>query len=304
MKKIFWVIVIIVLLGVGYQNKMVVAHHVEKVIYHSICDAPIRYKIGKIDSQFNLSEQEFKTYIQEAEAIWGTAAGKDLFVYDPEGPLTVSLEYDERQSLNSQINELDSKLDEQNKELEPKIAAYEQRVAAFKQKAAALNQEIDEWNKKGGAPMDVYQGLIDRQKALQEESRQLQSLAAELGRSTEEYNNEVQALSQTVDTYNEALKFKPEEGIYIQDQDGRRIIIYFYNTQQELVHTLAHEFGHALGIDHLTDTKAIMFSRTNNATTLTADDLAALQEVCRKRSLLEIAQERFAIIVENLKNIR
>ena len=36
----------------------------------------------------------------------------------------------------------------------------------------------------------------------------------------------------------------------------------------------------------------------------TNDDLVELQEVCRKKSLLEIAQERFAIVVENLQRIR
>jgi predicted Zn-dependent protease len=301
MKKLIWVIILVLLLGIGYQNRAVLASQVEKVTYYSSCDAPIRYKIGTIDDRFNITKEQFKQDVEEASSIWSTAAGKQLFVYDPEGPLTVSLEYDERQSLNSQINELDTKLDEQNKKLEPEIAAYEQQVAAFKQKATQLNNEIDEWNKKGGAPMDVYKGLVERQKALQAESRQLQARASELGQSTEAYNSEVQELSQTVDTYNEALKFKPEEGIYIQDQEGRRIIIYFYNTKTELVHTLAHELGHALGLDHIANTKAVMFSRTNNAVILTDEDLSALTEVCRKRSIAEIAQERISYILSQFK---
>lgn len=300
MKKIIWIIIIVALLGVGYQNRTVLAEGLQNVTFQSRCDSPIKYKIGTIDKRFTITPQEFRDNIETASALWGTAAGKELFVYDPEGPLTISLQYDERQSLNTQINELDIKLDEQNKQLEPEIKAYEQRVGAFKQKAAQLNNEIDEWNTKGGAPMEVYEQLTRRQKELQQESRQLQAQAAELGQSTDAYNSEVQELSQTVDTYNEALRFKPEEGIYIQDQDGRRIIIYFYNTQTELVHTLAHELGHALGMDHLQNQEAIMFSRTNNAVVLTNDDLASLQEVCRKRSVVEIAQERFALIKEQL----
>lgn len=301
MKKLIPVILIIILLGIGYQNRAVLADQTTKIVYHSTCDTTIRYKIGTVDPQFNLSKQEFTRAIDEAGTIWTNAEGRQLFAYDPEGPLTINLQYDERQSLNSQISQLDTSLDEKNKKLEPEIKKYEARVAAFKQNAAALNQEIDSWNTKGGAPKDVYDGLLERQKALQQESRELQNQAAELGQSTESYNSEVQELSQTVDTYNQALKFKPEEGIYIQDQDGRRIIIYFYNTHTELVHTIAHELGHSLGLDHNNDSKAIMFSRTNNAIVPTDADLSALTEVCRKRSLLEIAEKRIADVVAAYK---
>lgn len=301
MKKIIWFAVILLLLGAGYLYRAEIVYGVQRVTYFSVCDAPVQYKVGTIDSRFNITQAEFKQYIANASDVWNTAAGKPLFEYDPEGPLTVSLQYDERQSLNAQISELDTKLDEQNKKLEPEIKAYEQRVAVFKQKAAALNQEIDEWNKKGGAPMEVYQGLISRQQALQQESKNLQAEAASLGQSTDLYNADVQELSKTVDVYNQALKFKPEEGIYIQDQDGRRIIIYFYNTANELTHTLTHELGHAIGMDHVADTNAIMFSKTNNAITPTDADYAALRETCRKRSIVEIAQTRIQDIIARYK---
>lgn len=296
-KKIIWIIIIVLLLGIGYQSREALADQYKKVAYYSPCDKPITYKIGAIDPRFNLTKEQFMNYVADAADIWSTTAGKQLFLYDPKGDITISLEYDQRQTLNRQINQLDSQLDEQNKELEPRIEAYEQRVASFKQKAATLNQEIDSWNSKGGAPMDVYEGLITRQKALQQESQQLQTQAAELGQSTEEYNTEVRELSQTVDTYNEALRDKPEEGLYIQDKEGRRIIIYFYNTETEVTHTLTHEFGHALGIDHVNDPSAIMFSRTNNVISPTSDDITELSKVCRKRSYFETAAERIQQVV-------
>jgi hypothetical protein len=301
MKKLVLVIIIVLILGLGYANRTVLAEEIHNVTYFSSCDTPIKYKIGSIDTRFNINQDEFKQDIADAASIWDTAEGKQLFEYDPDGPLTISLQYDERQSLNTQINSLDTKLDEQNKKLEPEIKAYEQRVAAFKQKAAALNQEIDTWNSKGGAPMDVYQSLLNRQQALQQESKELQSEAAALGQSTDSYNSDVQQLSQTVNVYNQALKFKPEEGIYIQDQDGRRIIIYFYNTSTELTHTLAHELGHAAGLDHSTDTNAIMFSKTNNVTTPAQADLDAIREACRKRSIAEIVQNRIELIIDRYK---
>jgi hypothetical protein len=304
MKKILFLVILVLLVGFGFLNRTVLAAELHNVTYFSSCDSPIKYKIGTIDNRFNLSRDEFKQDIENSAEIWDTAEGKQLFEYDPNGPLTVSLQYDERQSLNTQISSLDTKLDEQNKKLEPQIKEYEQRVVAFKQKAAALNQEIESWNGKGGAPMDVYTSLINRQQALQQESKELQSEAAALGQSTDLYNADVQQLSQTVDVYNQALKFKPEEGIYIQDQDGKRVIIYFYNTQTELTHTLAHELGHAVGLDHNPDTTSIMFSKTNNVITPSQADLDALRETCRKRSIVEIAQTRLAQIIARYKALK
>lgn len=302
MKKIFWAIILVVLLVLGYQNRTALAYQAKHFGYYSVCDAPTKYKIGTIDNRFNITKDELLSSVEEANAIWSNAAGKQLFQYDPEGPLTISLQYDERQSLNSQINQLDSKLDEQNKELAPEIQQYEARVASFKAKAAALNQEIDSWNSKGGAPQDVYESLVARQKALQNESRELQTIAGQLGQSTQEYNSQVKELSQTVETYNQALQQKPEEGVYIQDQEGRRIIIYFYNTRTELVHTLAHELGHALGMNHYSDPNAIMFSRTNNAIVPTEADVKALNESCRRKSYFEITKEKFEILMSHYKN--
>ncbi len=83
------------------------------------------------------------------------------------------------------------------------------------------------------------------------------------------------------------MKYKPEEGIYISDENGRRIIIYFNISKNELVHTLAHEMGHALGIGHINSTTSIMYSRTTEILSLSNDDLTALSTVCRKISVFE-----------------
>ena len=289
------------LFGLGFANKDVIVQQANRVLHYSKCDTPVAYKIGRVDTRFNVSKETFTQDIETAANIWNTAAGKRLFVYDPDATLTVSLEYDQRQSLNTQINQLDSELKQKNEELKPEIADYEARAASFKRRLAALNAEIAKWNSQGGAPEEDYKRIKAEQEALQQEANALNALGSTLNRTTEQYNTQADQLNQTVDTYNQALQYRPEEGLYVSDGGQQNIYIYFYVTQQETVHTLAHEFGHAIELDHVNNPGAIMFSRTNKITAPSANDLAALTEHCKQRSVVEPAQEKFGILLNRIQ---
>jgi predicted Zn-dependent protease len=99
-------------------------------------------------------------------------------------------------------------------------------------------------------------------------------------------------LNNVISNFNEDISKKPEEGIYMGDQN--RIEIYFNNNQQELLHTLTHELGHALGLAHVNDNpQAIMYPYTTKTIILSTQDVAELNEVCREKSILEIIRLRF-----------
>ena len=63
------------------------------------------------------------------------------------------------------------------------------------------------------------------------------------------------------------------------------ITIYEFSNTTKLVRVLAHEFGHALDLDHVEDEKAIMYE-INKGTALKATDadVAELNSVCRTKS--------------------
>ncbi len=272
---------------------------IHQQIYYSYCDQPIRYQIDAVDPRFNLSKDELIKNITQATQIWSKAYGKPLFMSvldkDPERVLSINLIFDERQSLNTKINNLEQTVTSDKQNLKPKIAEYQTNLANFKERLAKLNSEIEGWNQKGGAPPDEYNKLLFEQQELQKEADTLNSTAKNLNLSTQEFNLKVSQLNQTIDTFDSALALKPEEGIFIGSKN--RIEIYFNINRDELIHTLAHEFGHALGIDHNNDVISIMYPKTTKALTLSPKDRQDLNEVCKERSKIDLVKERLTQLI-------
>lgn len=304
MKKllgIFEALLVIVLLFVVFANWTVLAQKANEILYQSPCATPKTFRIGKVDPRFNITKDELIQDAEQAGNVWKNDKGIVLMQYDPNSDMPINMIYDQRQSLNTQITDLNSQVSQQQNTLKPEISDYEQQVAAFKQKSNELNAQIQYWNSKGGAPQDVYNKLTVEQQSLQQQATQLQQMANQLNQSTDQYNQQIQQLNQKVDTYNNVLSYKPEEGLYVRDGVSEKIDIYFNNSQQELIHTLAHEMGHALGLNHNSNPQSIMYPQTNLSIIPSEDDENALATVCQKRSIFEIAGENIAIILESLR---
>lgn len=242
------------------------------------CTMAIRYKIVEIDPKFKISQEELIRDASAAAQIWNKVEGKNLFMYDPEGELAINLIYDGRQLLSSQISNLQNTLDTEKKSLGPQEIKYKQDVNAYEQKSAQLKTQIDSWNEKGGAPQEIADSLNDQVRDLQSEAARLNQQAEQLNKLSQNFNTQVGSLNKTVSTFNSQLSEKPEEGVYFGGEN--RIEVYFNNGKQELIHTLAHEMGHALGMNHVESKKSIMYDSTNNQITPSQDDLTELKKIC------------------------
>ena len=79
-------------------------------------------------------------------------------------------------------------------------------------------------------------------------------------------------------------KFADSTVVHSGDFDSYEINIYQYYDFPDLRLTLAHELGHALGIDHVDDTNAIMYYLLESQDVVnlkpTEFDLQALFEIC------------------------
>lgn len=263
---------------------------IKQYVYFSPCDVPLEYKIGSIDPRFNLSRADLMQDLQAAEAIWENADEKNLFTYSDKAELTVNLVYDERQYLSTQINSSKNQVDQERQSLQPNITEYEEKSREFKTRVDALNAKISYWNSKGGAPPDEYAAIVKEQDSLQQLANQLNQMAAQLNQTTQEVNGEINNLNSTIDTYNTFLLQHPEGGIY--SGASNTITLFFNNSKDEVIHTLAHEMGHALGMNHVPDPNAIMYFKVNNSLTPSPDDMKELARVCQKVSIFSVLEMR------------
>ncbi len=277
--------------------------------YQSIyapCDQPILYSLGAFDVRFGLSKTSLLSAIKEAEAVWEKPINKQLFLYDAaNGNLKINLIYDYRQQATVKLNSLGIVVREDQAsydDLKAKYLAlnaaylqakndYNLQLAAFNQSNAAYNQEVQSWNKKGGAPQAEYDRLQTEAAALQTELANIRQLETNLNNDVDNLNAMVVTLNHLADTLNlSADKFNTigaarggefTEGDYQYNNGAQSINIYEFSNRDKLVRVLAHEFGHALGLEHVADPRAIMY-KLNSSTNinLTADDLSELKTRC------------------------
>ena len=260
------------------------------------CNIPINYSINSVDSKFQINRQGFTDVANQAANEWNKQTGLDIFKFDSTAKLKLNMVYDSRQATIDQIEGQAATLQNQKSSLDSQNTQFESLLQEYKDRLAKYNSEVDYYNSHGGAPPSEYAALNQEQQSLKQLQRTLNDMATNLNRQADLYNADVSTLQQNIDQNANKIITQGE-----YDPNSDTINIYTYGGKNELEFVLMHEMGHALGLDHVSDSSALMYamvqSQDINNPTLTPSDLSEMERVCN-------FQHRFTFpTFQDLKNL-
>ena len=235
------------------------------------CTSPLAWHIASVDPRFGFTETELQRAVEEAAHVWEDAAGRPLFRRDTVGSMAIHLVYDARQQTYDRIR--DREMD---------VAALRAEVDALEEMLGRLEDRVAEARHR-------------------HERRATDASAAAYRSAVDRYNGTVVQYNQVADRYNAALQATRTDGPTevtagnLQSNTrtlGGRVVsmdrvltVTVAGDYRELVMVLAHELGHALGLDHVAAEGALMAERYRDRAMarplgLTETDRRALAEQC------------------------
>jgi hypothetical protein len=188
----------------------------------------------------------------------------------PTSSLKVNLVYDTRQKHVAVGAALDAE-DAEHQAARKVLDALQYQVI---EQQDSYNSDLRALTVRGGITPDERQAFETRRAAIQ-------SLSDSLRRGVMAFNDSNAALRSKVDRFNEDAGKTFTAGRFVRDSTGERIDVFRFTSDTELIRLLAHELGHALGLDHNDDSTSIMYMMDERGNlTASEADLRSLRKLC------------------------
>jgi hypothetical protein len=238
----------------------------------------LRYRIGRLDPRFHTTQDAFLQAIGKGIDIWEQAARRKLFDYDERASFTINLVYDDRQLIAENRDEMAWRHKADQARYEELKTRYESMKSSYETRLSAYNLDVESANRQGGVSREAYEQLQSERLDLQSTQTQLNSLVSQLN---------ALGWSDQKDTaqYNEDAEKKFAAADCIRTGANMKINVYQFKNERDLALKLAHELGHALNLNHVSNPKSVMYylikEQEARELALTEEDKAALQAECR-----------------------
>jgi len=270
------------------------------------CKEPLTYRLGDIDSRFDITKDQLTKVMKEVETLWGTALDRQLLDYKKDGKVAIHLIYSEDQKRTEAEQALAKRIQNQKKYIkvleneykdlksrfEAKHNEYQKMTTTYNKKAKAYYQLKSKWKGKGITSQlysrleKIEKEVKDLRSEIQRKEENLELLRQQTNAKSRQLNTLIDQQNELVTRYNrrfgEAKKFN--QGRYIKNGDEERINIFQFSNLAQLKVVLAHEAGHALGLDHVENPKSIMHSIMEKQDifnlSLTDEDVEAIKDRC------------------------
>lgn len=243
----------------------ILAHSFQKV--ENPCNASITYTIGTFDDRFGISKEEFRKTIDDATKEWNRAASKELFAYTPNGSMKINLVYDARQEDAQKLQQMDPGIDKMEaslKALDQEFQIKKKQYDEHKLRIAVLKNDEELYKKE--------LAILETEKIAVKKIIAKRDLLYKKYEDSVDYYN-ILSVSRRGEDY--------EVGRYYTSNNRKQLDVYEFQDSQDLERLLMHEFGHALGLDHTSSIKDVMYELNKSTNIhLTMNDIRELKQRC------------------------